>query len=93
MIGYLDSDFVGCVDNRKSTFGYLLVLGEGAIPWKSAKQSVIASSTMEVEFIACYEATIHALWLRNFISRLGVVNTFTKSLKFYYDNLVAIFFS
>ena len=43
MIGYFDSDFVGCVDSRKSTFGYLLVLREGAISWKSAKQSVIAS--------------------------------------------------
>ena len=68
VIGYSDSDFAGCVDSRKSTFGYLFLLEEGAISWKSAKQSVIASSTMEAEFIACYEATIHALWLRNFIS-------------------------
>ena len=71
VIGYSDSDFTGCVDSRKSTFGYLFLLGEGAISWKSAKQFVIASSTMEAEFVACYEATIHALWLRNFISRLG----------------------
>ncbi|GJZ91624.1 retrovirus-related pol polyprotein from transposon TNT 1-94 [Tanacetum coccineum] len=33
------------------------------------------SSIMEAEFVACYEATIHALWLRNFISELGVVDT------------------
>ena len=46
VIGYSDSDFAGCVDSRKSTFGYLFLLGEGAISWKSAKQSVIASSTM-----------------------------------------------
>ena len=31
VIGYSDSDFAGCVDNRKSTFGYLFLLGEGAI--------------------------------------------------------------
>ena len=31
MIEYLDSDFVGCVDTRKITFGYLFLLAEGAI--------------------------------------------------------------
>ena len=31
VIGYLYSDFAGCVDSRKSTFGYLFLLGEGAI--------------------------------------------------------------
>ncbi|XP_052110338.1 secreted RxLR effector protein 161-like [Arachis duranensis] len=36
-IGYSDSDFAGCVDTRKSTFGYLYLLAGGAISWKSAK--------------------------------------------------------
>jgi len=67
VIGYSDSDFAGCVDSRKSTFGYLFLLAGGAISWKSAKQTIIASSTMEAEFVACFEATIHGLWLRNFI--------------------------
>ena len=31
VIGYSDSDFAGCVDSRKSTFGYLFLLGEGVI--------------------------------------------------------------
>ena len=48
---------------------------------------------MEAEFVACYEATIHALWLRNFISGLGVVDTITKPLKIYCDNSAAVFFS
>ncbi|KAA0036645.1 Retrovirus-related Pol polyprotein from transposon TNT 1-94 [Cucumis melo var. makuwa] len=34
VIGYSDSDFAGCVDTRKSTFGYLFLLAEGAISWK-----------------------------------------------------------
>ena len=36
-IGYSDSDFAGCVDSRKSTFGYLFLLAGGAISWKSVK--------------------------------------------------------
>ena len=63
VIEYLDLDFVGCIDSRKSTFGYLFLLGEGAILGKSAKKSIIASSTMEAKFVACFEAIIHALWL------------------------------
>ena len=63
VVGYTDSDFGGCVDSRKSTSGYVFLLAGGAISWKSAKQSVIASSTMEAEFIGCFEATNHGLWL------------------------------
>ncbi|XP_074265705.1 secreted RxLR effector protein 161-like [Silene latifolia] len=59
VIGYSDSDYAGCVDSRKSTFGYLFLLAEGVVSWKSGKQSVIATSTMEAEFLACFEATIH----------------------------------
>ncbi|XP_070021743.1 secreted RxLR effector protein 161-like [Nicotiana sylvestris] len=61
VVGYSDSDFAGCIDTRKFTFGYLFQLAEGAISCKSVNQSVIATSTMEVEFVACFEATIHAL--------------------------------
>ena len=91
VIGY--TDFAGCVDTRKSTFGYVYLLAGGAISWKSAKQSVIAASTMEAEFVACFEATIQANWLRNFISGLRVVESISKPLKIYCDNSAAAFFS
>ena len=94
VIGYSDSDFAGCIDTRKSTFGYLFMFAQGAISWKSAKQTIVSSSsTMEAEFVACFEATIHALWLRNFISGLAVVDTISKPLKIYCDNSAAVFFS
>ncbi|KAA0051161.1 Retrovirus-related Pol polyprotein from transposon TNT 1-94 [Cucumis melo var. makuwa] len=93
VIGYSDSDFAGCVDTRKSTFGYLFLLAEGAISWKSAKQSIIAASIMEAEFVACFEATVHGLWLRNFISGLGIVDSIAKPLRIYCDNSAAVFFS
>ena len=73
VIGYSDSDYAGCVDTRKSTFEYLFLLDGGAISWNSAKQSVIAASTMEVEFMACFEATHQDNWLQNFISGLDLV--------------------
>ena len=81
------------MDTRKSTFGYLFLLADGAISWKSAKQSVIATSTMEAEFVACFEATIQSLWLRDFISGLGIVDSIAKPLRIYCDNTVTVFFS
>jgi len=93
VIGYTDSDFASYIDTRKSTFGYVYLLAGGAISWKSAKQSVIAASTMEVEFVASFEAIVQANWLRNFISGLGVVDSIAKPLKIYYDNSATVFFS
>ena len=93
VIGYSDSDFAGCPDSRKSTSGFIFMLAGGAISWKSVKQSITASSTMEAEFIACFEATNHALWLRNFISALGVVDSIARPLKIFCDNTAAVFFS
>jgi len=60
--GYSNSDFVGCIDSRKSTSGYIFMLAGGAVSWKSAKQTLIASSTMEVEFVSCFEATSHGVY-------------------------------
>ena len=54
IIGYFDSDFAGCQDSRKSTLGYINLLAGDAISWRSAKQTIVASSTMVTEFVACY---------------------------------------
>ncbi|KAA0031872.1 Retrovirus-related Pol polyprotein from transposon TNT 1-94 [Cucumis melo var. makuwa] len=92
VIGYSNSDFTGCVNTRKSTFDYLFLLAEGAISWKSARQSIITASTMKAEFLACFEAIVHGLWLRNFTSRLGIVDSIIKPLRIYCDESAAVFF-
>ena len=56
-IGYTNSDFAGCLDDKKSMTRYVFMLARGAISWKSVKQLLIATSTMEVEYVAFYEAT------------------------------------
>ena len=55
--GYSDFNFVGCQDSRKSTSSYIYLLAGDAISWRSVKQTIVASSTMAVEFVACYEAS------------------------------------
>ncbi|RVW48870.1 Retrovirus-related Pol polyprotein from transposon TNT 1-94 [Vitis vinifera] len=73
VVGYSDSDFGGCSDDRKSTLGYIFMLAGGVISWKSVKHSLIASSTMYVEFVACYGASSQVVWLRNLISEFKLL--------------------
>nr|CAN75475.1 hypothetical protein VITISV_006889 [Vitis vinifera] len=93
IVGYSDSDFAGCLDSRRSTSGYIFMLAGGAISWKSVKQTLIASFTMEAEFIACYEASNHGIWLWNFVTQLRIVDGIEKPLRINCDNKAAELYS
>ena len=93
IIGYLDSNFVGCIDSRKSTSSCIYLLPGGAISWKSAKQELITSSTIAAEHIACYEPSNHGNWLKNFIINLKVVQGIERPLNLYCDNQSTVMFS
>ncbi|KAG6526934.1 hypothetical protein ZIOFF_009021 [Zingiber officinale] len=63
LVGYTDSDLAGSIDDSKSTSGYVFDLGSGAIAWCSKKQSTIALSTTEAEYIVVSFVGCHLLWL------------------------------
>ncbi|GJZ12742.1 hypothetical protein Tco_0547972, partial [Tanacetum coccineum] len=50
--GYSDANWISDIKDSRSTSGYVFTLGGATISWKSSKQTVIAKSTMESEFIA-----------------------------------------
>ncbi len=53
LIGYVDADFAGDLDNRRSTTGYIFgIKGSGLLSWKSSIQKVISLSTVEAEIRA-----------------------------------------
>ncbi|KAM1015922.1 hypothetical protein ACFX2A_046661 [Malus domestica] len=91
--GYTDSDLAGDIDDRKSTGGYIFMLNGGAVSWKSAKQTVIATSTMEAEFVACFEGMKQAVWLKNFLTDLKIVKSIQKPVRMFCDNNSAVFFA
>jgi len=68
--GLFDSDWAGDLDNRKSTSGYLFLLRGAPISWRSKKQSTVALSTAEAEFIALSYASQEAMGLWHLISEL-----------------------
>ena len=91
VIGYSDSDYAGCIDSRKSTSGYVFMLAGAAVSWRSAKQTLTATSTMEAEFVSCFEATSHGVWMKSFISGLRVMDSISRPLRIYCDNSAAVF--
>ena len=93
VVGYSDADYAGYMDSKKSTSGYVFTLAGGAISWKSSEQTITASSTMQTEFIACYEVTGQAVWLKNFIPGLKVVDSISRPLVLYCDIEPAVFYT
>jgi hypothetical protein len=95
IVGYSDSDsdFTGCLDTDRSTSGYVFKLAGGAISWSNSKQTVMTSSTMYEEFVACYEAVGQAMWLNKFVPGLRVVDNIERPLKLYCDNEPAVLYA
>ena len=88
LVGYSDSDWAGDLDDRKSTSGYMFKLCGAPISWRSKKQTSLALSTAEAEYIALSGATQEAVWLRQLTSELRFKPT--KPTVIYEDNQSAI---
>ena len=56
LIGYVNSDFAGDLNKRRSTTGYLFTLAGAPVCWRSILQSTVALSTTEAEYMAATEA-------------------------------------
>ena len=70
--GYADASY-GNADDRRSISGYVFLAGDGAITWCSRKQTTIALSLTEAEYVALSEAAQEACWLRSLYSELGLL--------------------
>ena len=69
--GFVDSDWGGNSEERRSTSGYAFIFAGGAISWNSKKQPTVALSTTEAEYMAATQATKEAIWLRRFLEEIG----------------------
>ncbi|GJT58795.1 hypothetical protein Tco_1002328 [Tanacetum coccineum] len=90
---YCDAGFETDRDDTKSQAGYVFILNGGAVDWKSSNQSTIEMSTTKSEYIAALEAAMEVVWIRKFISRLGIVPTINEPLNMYCDNSAAIHYA
>eukprot|EP00253_Pinus_taeda_P003858 PITA_03858 len=71
--GFVDADWAGDLHQRRSTSGYVFNLFGGAVSWMSKKQSVVALSTTEAEYMVATHASKEAVWLQRLCSSMGLV--------------------
>ena len=72
LVGYSDSDFAGDINDRKSTSAYTFIKSGALISWRSKKQTVVAQSTAEAEYVALAAAAQEAIWLRRLLEDFGL---------------------
>ena len=87
-IGYSDADWGGDIEDHKSTSGYSFHLSGGSISWSSRKESCVALSTAEAEYMALASATQEAVWLRGLAADMQVDSK--GPMVIYEDNQSAI---
>ena len=68
--GFSDADWCGCKHSRKSTSGFLFLAEGGAVSWRSKKQTCLATSTCEAEYIAMCMDAKEAIWLARLMADL-----------------------
>ncbi|GJY37417.1 retrotransposon protein, putative, ty1-copia subclass [Tanacetum coccineum] len=73
----------------RNTKDMFLVYG-GAVDWKSTKQSIFATLSIDAEYITAFDASKEAVWIRKFIYGLNVVPTIEEPINMYFDNTGAI---
>ena len=84
--GYINTSFDTDPDDSKSQTGYVFVLNGGAVSCCISKQSIMAGSTCEAEYIAASEAVHEGVWMKEFISDLGVIPSASGPMKIFCDN-------
>ena len=88
MSAYSDADWAGDLNDRKSTSGYIFMLGGGAVSWKSRKQTCVALSTAEAEYVALANTTQEVIWMRQLMEDLEI--KLTEATIVYEDSQAAI---
>ncbi|KAK8535474.1 hypothetical protein V6N12_056991 [Hibiscus sabdariffa] len=89
-MGYTDASFQTDKDDSRSQSGFVFCLNRGDVSWKSSKQDTVTDSTTKAEYIAASEAAKEAVWIKKFITELGVVPSISDAMELYCDNNGAI---
>lgn len=72
---YMDSDYAGNRQDRRSISGYVSIFAGGAFSWSSTRQSTMALSTMKAEYIAEANSIRQVRWYQQLIQELGSEDT------------------
>jgi len=86
--GFIDADWVGSLEDSKSTTGYYTKVWENVVTWRSKKQSVLSRSSAEAEFRAIAQGICEVIWLERLMGDLRI--PLTQPTRVYNDSKSAI---
>jgi hypothetical protein len=70
--GFVDADWAGDLDRRRSTNGYVFNLFGGEISWMRKRQAIVELSTTEAEYMVAAHASKDEIWLQILCSGIGL---------------------
>lgn len=88
LTGYCDADWASDVEDRKSTLGFCLYLGNNLISWLSKKQHTISRSSTEAEYRSLAGLTSEISWTQSLLDEIGV--SCSRKPIIWCDNLSAV---
>lgn len=69
---FSDADWAGCVDDRRSTGGFAVYLGDNLVSWNARKQPTVSRSSTESEYKAMANATAEIIWVQTLLKEIGI---------------------
>ena len=70
--GFVDADYGGCRDTRRSTSGYVFLMAGGPVAWSSKRQATVALSTVEAEYVAMSRSAQQLVWMHSWLDEVEI---------------------
>ena len=78
---YVDADYGGCKDTRRSTSGYVFTMAGGAVTWSSKRQATVALSTVEAEYVAMSRCAQQMVWMQHWLDEVAMEHSLPGIIK------------